>query len=43
VSEEQPEAEDWLGKNVEDSVSDDFGIDANDTSTIGNTPDARKC
>jgi hypothetical protein len=43
VGEEQPETEDWLGKNVENSVGDNFGIEANNAGTIGNTPDARSC
>ncbi len=43
MGEEKPEAKDWLGKNVEHGVGDNFGIDANDTGTIGNTPDARAC
>jgi len=43
VGEEQPEAEDWLGKNIENSIGDNFGIEAKDTGTISDTPDARSC
>jgi hypothetical protein len=43
MGEEQPEAKNWLGENIENSVGNDLGIEANDTGTIGNTPDARSC
>lgn len=43
VSKEQPEAKDWLGKNVEDGVGDDLGIESNNTGTIGNSPNAGQC
>jgi len=40
VSEEEPEAEDGLGEDVEDGVRDDLSIDIGNASSIGNTPDA---
>ena len=40
MSEQKPEAEDWLSKDIENGVGDDLGINTNNTSTISNTPDA---
>jgi len=42
VSEEEPQAEDGLGEDIEDGVANDLSIDAGDASTVGNTPDAVK-
>lgn len=39
VSEQEPEAEDRLGKNIKNSVGNDFDIQTNKTATIGDTPD----
>lgn len=41
MGEEKPEAKDGLSENIEHSVADDFSIDTNDASTIGNTPDTK--
>ena len=43
MSEQEPEAEDGLGKDVEDSIGDDLSINARDTGTVSNTPDATLC
>jgi hypothetical protein len=43
MGEEKPEAKDWLGKDVEHGVGDNFGINTDDTATISNTPDTRRC
>jgi hypothetical protein len=40
VSEEEPEAEDRLGKDVQHSIGDDLSIETNHAGTISNTPDA---
>jgi hypothetical protein len=40
MSEEKPEAEDWLSKNIENGIGDDLSINTDNTSTISNTPDA---
>lgn len=42
MGEQEPEAKDWLGKDIEDSISNDFGIDSNDVSTLRESPDAVK-
>lgn len=39
MSEEKPETKDGLGKNIENSICDDFGIDISNAGSIGNTPD----
>jgi hypothetical protein len=39
VGEEQPEAEDGLGQDIENSIGDDLSIKADETGTVGNTPD----
>ncbi len=39
MSEEKPEAKDGLGKNIEDSVCDNLGIDISNAGSIGNAPD----
>lgn len=43
MGEQEPETKDWLGKDVKDSICNNFNIDADELTTIGNTPDARKC
>lgn len=40
MSEEKPETEDGLGKDVEDSVGDDFTVDVDVAGSVGDTPDA---
>lgn len=40
MSEQEPEAEDGLGKNVEDSVGNNFGVDGGNSRSISYTPDA---
>jgi hypothetical protein len=40
MGEEEPEAKDWLGKDIENSVGNDLSVETNDTCTIGNSPDA---
>lgn len=42
MGEEKPEAEDWLGEDVEDSIGDDLSIETDQASTVGNTPDAER-
>ena len=42
MGEEEPETEDWLGKNIKDGVGNDLSIDIDLTGAIGNTPDAKK-
>lgn len=43
MSEQEPEAEDGLGEDVEDGVGDDLGVDTNVAGAIGNTPDTTTC
>jgi len=38
VGEQEPETEDWLGKNVKDGIGNDFTINRPLASTITNTP-----
>jgi len=40
MGEEEPEAKDWLGKNIEDSVSNNLGVDIDVAGSISDTPDA---
>lgn len=40
MSEQEPEAEHWLSKYVEDSIGDNLGVEPNETSTVSDTPDA---
>ncbi len=42
MGEQKPEAKDRLGKDIENGVGNDFGIESNKTPTIGNTPDTEK-
>ena len=39
VSEQEPEAKDWLGKDVEHSVGDDLAIDADVAGAVSDAPD----
>ena len=39
VREQEPEAKDRLGQDIEDGVSDDLAINGNVTGSIGNAPD----
>ena len=41
MSEEEPEAKDGLGEDIEDGISDDLGININAAGAISDTPDAR--
>ena len=40
VGEQKPEAEDRLGENIEDSIGDNFSVNACNAGAIGDTPDA---
>lgn len=40
VGEEEPEAKDWLGEDIENGIGDDLSVETDHTSTISNTPDA---
>ena len=40
MSKQKPESEDWFGENIENSVSNDLGINAKVSGTISKTPDA---
>ena len=42
MSEQEPEAKDWLGQDVEDSVGDDLTIDTDGAGAVCKTPDAVK-
>jgi len=39
VGEQEPEAEDWLGKDVQDGIGNDLSINRPPTGTISDTPD----
>lgn len=39
MSEQQPETKDWLGEDIENSISDDLSIDTPLSGSISNTPD----
>lgn len=39
VCEQEPGTKDWLGKDVENSIGNDLLVDAENSSTIGDTPD----
>lgn len=41
VCEEEPCTEDWLGKDVENGVGNNFLVNVEDASTISNTPDTK--
>jgi len=38
MSEEEPETEDWLRQDIEDSVGQNFLVDAKDAGSVGYTP-----
>ena len=40
MSEEEPEAKDGLGEDIENSVGNDLTINTNFAGSVGNTPDA---
>lgn len=42
VGKEEPSAEDWLGKDVENGVGNDLLIDVHVAAAVSNTPDARE-
>ncbi len=42
MGEEEPEPEDRLGKDIEDSVCDDLRVDVDVAGSISNAPDAIK-
>ena len=42
MGEEEPEAEDGLGKNVENSIGDNLSVDVNVAGSVSNTPDTGK-
>lgn len=39
VGEQEPEAKDWLGENIEDGVGNDLDIETDQSTTVGETPD----
>ena len=43
MGEEEPESENGLGKNVENGVSDDLGVNIDVAGSISDTPDAMTC
>ena len=43
MSEEEPESEDGLGKNIEHGVSDDLGVNIDVAGSISDTPDSMTC
>jgi hypothetical protein len=42
VGDEEPDAENGLGEDVENSVGDNLGVDRHLTGSIGDTPDTVK-
>lgn len=42
MGEEEPEAEDGLGEDIENGVGNDLSININLAGAVGNTPDAVK-
>ncbi len=40
MGEEKPESENGLGENIEDSISDNLGVNVNVAGSISDTPDA---
>lgn len=42
VGEEEPDAEYWLGEDVENSVGDDLTINGDGAGAVGNTPDTEQ-
>lgn len=43
MGEEEPSTEDWLGKNIQDSVGDDLLVNAHVARAVGDTPNAKQC
>jgi hypothetical protein len=43
VGDQEPGTEDTLGKDIQDSVSDDLAVNTNDAGTVGKTPDTSWC
>lgn len=43
MGEQKPEAEDWLGEDVKNSIGHDLSVETDKTATVGNTPDAAEC
>lgn len=43
MCQEEPEAKDWLGKNVQDSISNNLLVDRQMTASVGDTPDTNSC
>ena len=43
MGEEEPESENRLGKNIEDSVSDDLRVNVGDARSVSDTPDTMMC
>lgn len=43
MGEEEPESENGLGKDVEDSVGDDLRVNVDVARSISDTPDAARC
>lgn len=39
VGQKEPQAEDWLGEDIENSVSDDLTVDGDVAGAVGDTPD----
>lgn len=40
MSKEEPEAKDWLGKDIEDGIGDDLSVDRDVARAVSNAPDA---
>ena len=43
MSEEEPEAKDWLGENIKDGIGNDLSVHVDIARSISNTPDAMTC
>ena len=43
MGEEKPESEDGLGKDVEDGICDNLGVNVDVARSISDTPDAMTC
>lgn len=43
MGEEEPESENGLGKDIEDGVCNDLGVNVDVARSIGDTPDAMTC
>jgi hypothetical protein len=39
MSEQKPEAKDWLGKDIKDGISHNLLVDAKDAGPVGDSPD----